>query len=237
MKFRKANRRIQLLLFGLLSIAFLVELTSCGSAKSPAINDKTTVIEEPDTTQVREMVRQERESSIQIMQEQMTTLESNINQLEQQNSELQRQLDRVQSRIDSLNTVQPQTDQNKNASYVQRYEKALADYYDGEFATASREFQELLNADRSNDYADNAQYWLGECYYSVGDYQKALDEFQKVLEYNGANKLPDAQFKIALTYLNMGDPVNARDAFRTLKRNYPDSQLIPAVNKHLEELQ
>lgn len=237
MKFRNENRHIQLLFSGILSLVFLALLMSCGSTKSPAINDKTTVMEEADTARVHEMVKQEQESSIQIMQEQMTTLESNVHQLEQQNSVLKQQLDRMQRKMDSLNAEQPQSTQSTGAGYVQRYEKALADFYDGEYATASREFQDLLNTDRSNDYADNAQYWMGECYYSVGDYQKALHEFQKVLEYNGANKLPDAQFKIALTYLNMGEPENARDAFRSLKRNYPDSRLIPAVNRHLEELQ
>ncbi len=228
-------RSIKLLFQGSLLAIITVFTLSCSSTKSPAIQDTTTVSEEPDTTHVQSVVKQEQQSSVKIMQDQVASLKSNVDNLEQQNEQLRGQIDQLQKKVDSLETAPAITDQSES-SYVQRYHTALDEFYNGEYATASRKFQELINESHTNDYSDNAQYWLGECYYSVGDYQKALQEFQKVLDYPGANKIPDAQYKIALTYLNMGEMGNARDALKTLKQEYPDSRLIPEVNRHLNAL-
>jgi len=48
-----------------------------------------------------------------------------------------------------------------------------------------------------HDYADNAQYWLGEAFYAQKDYPHALGEFRNVIEtYPRGNKVPDALLKV-----------------------------------------
>ncbi len=49
-----------------------------------------------------------------------------------------------------------------------------------------------------SDLADNAQYWIGECFYSQKKFQEAKEGFAAVAEhFPFGNKVPDALYKEA----------------------------------------
>jgi tetratricopeptide (TPR) repeat protein len=51
-----------------------------------------------------------------------------------------------------------------------------------------------------SEYAGNAQYWIGECYYTQRDYARALEAFNKVIErYPKGQKVPDALLKVGFS--------------------------------------
>ncbi len=116
------------------------------------------------------------------------------------------------------------------------YKAALQDYYDGKFEQAIGEFGEILAMAPGSDLADNAQYWTGECYFSLKNYRKALSEFQKVFTYPKTNKGDAAQLKIALCYRELGEPANARAELRKLLRDYPRSEFRSRAQSELKTL-
>jgi tol-pal system protein YbgF len=62
-----------------------------------------------------------------------------------------------------------------------------------------------------HEYADNAQYWLGEAFYAHKDFQAALAEFRATIEtYPRGNKVPDALLKVGYCYQALGQPDKAR---------------------------
>jgi len=119
--------------------------------------------------------------------------------------------------------------------YRERYNRALDEYFQKNYYRSIAEFQTLLIIDKKNEYADNAQYWIGESYYSMGDYKKAAMEFNRVLEFADSNKNDHAQFKIALCQLKLGNRVAAQNAFETLRENYPNSELLSRVTEYMED--
>ena len=82
-------------------------------------------------------------------------------------------------------------------------------------------------------YADNAMYWRGECYFAVGDYSHAAEQFDGVLtRFPAGNKAPDALLKLGMCAARTGDSARARDLFSRLARDYPQSaaaRRIPPV--------
>ncbi|MFC1747151.1 tetratricopeptide repeat protein [Candidatus Neomarinimicrobiota bacterium] len=119
-------------------------------------------------------------------------------------------------------------------AYQQRYIDALSAYQDGRFEAAIQDFTALLSIPMRHELADNAQYWLAECYYSTRDFRRAIMEFERVFSYTGSNKAADAQYKIALCYLQAGEEQRARLEFQRLVDQFPNSELIPRAIEYLQ---
>ncbi|MCF7807837.1 MAG: tetratricopeptide repeat protein [Candidatus Marinimicrobia bacterium] len=108
-------------------------------------------------------------------------------------------------------------------TYKQNYIDALSAYQNGNHMQAIDAFRVLLMNDSSNDYSDNVQYWIGECYYALDDYARAIDEFTKVFQFQDSNKYSDAQFKIAKCYLSSGNNNRGYAELERLIEMYPNS--------------
>ena len=62
---------------------------------------------------------------------------------------------------------------------------------------ARAKFQEFIKKYPKDQLAGNAQYWIGETYYSVNDMNNAMKAFQDVInKFPKSNKIPDAMLKI-----------------------------------------
>jgi tol-pal system protein YbgF len=86
-----------------------------------------------------------------------------------------------------------------------------------------------------HDYADNAQYWLGEAYYAQSNYARALTEFRAVIEvYPHGNKVPDALLKVGYCYQAMGQGEKARAVLEQVVNLYPKSEPAMLAAKRLE---
>jgi tol-pal system protein YbgF len=98
-------------------------------------------------------------------------------------------------------------------------------------------FKKFLDTWPQHDYADNAQYWLGEAQYDKRDFKVALLEFRKVIQkYPAGNKAPDALLKVGFCYLNLGDAGSARDVLTQVVDLYPKTEAAKLAAKRLEEL-
>jgi tol-pal system protein YbgF len=86
-----------------------------------------------------------------------------------------------------------------------------------------------------HEYADNAQYWLGEAYYAQHDYQRALVEFRATIEtYPRGNKVPDALLKVGYCYAALGQADRAHAVLEQVVNLYPKSEPAGLAQKRLE---
>jgi tol-pal system protein YbgF len=121
---------------------------------------------------------------------------------------------------------------NKPGSPTEIYLQAFADYASGRFDQAIAGFGAFLKYYPNSDYAGNAQYWLGECYYSRQEYGLAVAAFRKTVEsYPQGGKAPDALLKMATALRQMNEVSQAEEALRLLRSRYPDT---PAARKSLK---
>jgi tol-pal system protein YbgF len=86
-----------------------------------------------------------------------------------------------------------------------------------------------------NDYADNAQYWLGEVYYAQKEYQHALAEFRATIEtYPRGNKVPDALLKVGFCYQSLGQTEKAKAVLEQVVNLYPKTEPAALAARRLE---
>ncbi len=101
-----------------------------------------------------------------------------------------------------------------------------------EAVTALRKF---LGEHPRHEYADNAQYWLGEAFYAAKDYKNALVEFRATIEtYPRGNKVPDALLKVGYCYAALGQTEKARAVLEQVVNLYPRSEPAALAAKRLE---
>ena len=172
---------------------------------------------------------------------QVKNLEQEEKNKDMQLSNLKAELAERERRIQELESeiTKPQTSLSQGTppgSFQGRYEDALTTYRNRSYKQAIQKFEDLLALNASNSLVDNCQYWKGECYYALGDYNQAILEFQKVFTYSKSNKLDSAQLKLGLCYLRLGNRERARSEFEKLVSNYPESEYISRAQTYLSRL-
>jgi tol-pal system protein YbgF len=104
------------------------------------------------------------------------------------------------------------------------YLKAFSDYAAGRFSEAIQGFRDFLELYPGNDFSGNAQFWLGECYYSQRLLSKALAEFSLAAErYPDGTKAADALLKMSRIYSELNQPDKQRQTEDRLLELYPQS--------------
>ncbi len=120
--------------------------------------------------------------------------------------------------------------------YEAEYARGLELFQNRQYRQAIQVFESLLAQDTRQPLSDNAQYWIGECYFALGDYRAAIVAFEKVFTFKQSNKNDYAQYKLGLCYFQLGDKKRARVEFQHLIDNYPDSPLVEKARQYLMKL-
>jgi len=87
-----------------------------------------------------------------------------------------------------------------------------------EYDQAIRYFQKLLPEADSETEAE-IQYWIGESYFKMGQFERAISEFLKVRYLSKPTKLPwdvTAEYEAGLAYLKLNKPQKARALFQKI---------------------
>jgi len=117
------------------------------------------------------------------------------------------------------------------------YSEAYMAFKNGEYGKARREFEEFLKSFSDTEYSDNAQFWLGECYYFEGKYEKAILEYEKVIKnYPKGNKVPNALLKQAFSFLKIEDKSSAKLLLQRVIKDYPGTTPARIARQRLVDI-
>ncbi|MCW5828701.1 MAG: tol-pal system protein YbgF [Deltaproteobacteria bacterium] len=120
---------------------------------------------------------------------------------------------------------------------LELYGAAFKLFEAGQYDEGMELFREFVRRWPKHDYADNSQYWIGECYYSRSQYEQAITEFEQVLKrYPTGNKAPDALLKVGFSLQNLGRDREARSTLQKLLNEYPFSDAAPKARQRLADL-
>ena len=106
------------------------------------------------------------------------------------------------------------------------------------YTAAIKLFNDFLTKFPRNDLADNALYWIGECYYATADFKKAIGSFKKVVDkYPRGMKVPDALLKTAYSYFSLNDKNRAHHYLKLVVEKYPFSEASEKAQIKLKAFQ
>jgi len=134
-------------------------------------------------------------------------------------------------------TIKPKPEQSADhfLSENELYAKAKAQFDNGELDASREEFQQYLKRFPKSPSADAAQFWVGEIYYRQKWYEKAILEYQKVIEnYPKGNKIQAALLKQGFSFFNLGDKANGRLVLKELVTKYPNTNEAKIAKQKLD---
>lgn len=117
------------------------------------------------------------------------------------------------------------------------YDRAFQSLKDLKYADAAEQFLTFVGQYPNSEYADNAQYWLGESYYVTRNYDIALEAFQGLLsKYPDSPKVADGLLKIGYTHYELKQWDQARAALVQVQEQYPDTTLARLAGSRLRSM-
>lgn len=158
----------------------------------------------------------------------IVALQSDVSEKEKRIQQLQADLERAQREAGASRPL--------GSDYASRYAHGRDLYEQRRYREAITVFSDLLAENDKNSLADNAQYWIGECHYGLGNFAQAIAEFEKIFTFTRSDKNDDAQLKIGLCYLRLGDRVQARNSLEQLLAIYPNSEYAGKARQYLGRL-
>lgn len=246
----------QLMYLAVPVMVFALVGTGCSSGKLSKVEEKTN----QQQVYIKELmeIADRNASSLKKTEEQMAQVERRLSNLESRiattqtddSAEIQEMKETIAFLSDQLSRVDKSIQTRRTpvlpkAANVfkpggfnvdQSYSTALEDYKAKRFEKAVGGFKEVLTVAPTSSVADNAQYWIGECYDAMGQHDLALQSFNKVFDYPQSNKHPDAQLKIGIIYAKLGRNDNAREAFQAVIDNYPDAPAAAIAAKQIQSI-
>ena len=115
------------------------------------------------------------------------------------------------------------------------YANALALYSSRDYQQATARFEEFVAVYPDHKLAGNAQYWIGECYYSQKRFAEAAEEFSKVEKsYPGSHKVPAALLKKGLSLAEIKKMPEAQAALQRIVERYGQSEEAAKAKEKLE---
>ena len=108
--------------------------------------------------------------------------------------------------------------------YNYEYKVAHQMYMRANYEASLSKFKFLLDNNIEQGLADNCQFWIAQIFFSQNNFSKALDAFNKVLDYKDSNKKSEAIYKMGLCHLASSNNSDAKKMFQEIINNYPKSK-------------
>jgi TolA-binding protein len=159
------------------------------------------------------------------------SLSTDFRMLQQSVSDLTSMIGKLQNQLTDLNNsvkvLQAPPPAPPSPSATDLYNNATRDRSTGKLDLALQEFSQYLQYYGNADYAPNAQFYIAFIHYSQADYDKALKEFDLVLEKypDDNNKRPEAMFYKGMTLVRLGHRTQGAEEFKEFLKRFPNHDL------------
>ena len=142
---------------------------------------------------------------------------------------------------DALALRQPgsfeETEVDTQASADQAYRDAFGLLKAGKYDESIEAFNLFLLDHPNSEYADNAQYWLGETYFVKQEYTAAIDEYRKLItNFPASKKQSHAMLKIGYSYQRLGELENAQAVLKDLQTRYPGTTAARLAAERIQQI-
>jgi tol-pal system protein YbgF len=169
----------------------------------------------------------------------ITSIEEKFSQIQSMLSNITQYLQRIplpEQPVPSPPQEQPQP--TSEASPLQIYYTAYSDYIKGNYSLAIAGFRDFYEKNKNSPMADNALYWIGECYYSQGKYEDAIREFDNLINnYPKADNILAAYLKKGYALIELRRYLEAKSVLKELIQKAPLSEEAKLAEQKLKTLE
>ena len=175
-------------------------------------------------------------TSVTLLQQELRSLSVKWDDTNTRIAALQQKLQENQLQVQSLRQG-PTAVEGASMEPDQVYSAVYNDYLMGNYDLAIAGFQDFLVNFPDSEYADNASYYLGVCFYEKKRFEPAIQAFDQVINlYPKGDKTPPAYYKKALALEQMQKNTEAIETLKKLVTIFPDSQEAKMADQELTNL-
>lgn len=138
----------------------------------------------------------------------------------------------------AVNSVPVTKGYSNDLTENEAYDKALnLVLKEKRYEEAIPEFRSFNKAYPQSTYAPNSHYWLGQLLFNKGELAEAEQEFSTVVQqFKDSSKRPDALLKLAMVAQQQKNENKAKQLYRQLLSEYPDSTSAQLAKPRLDKL-
>lgn len=153
-------------------------------------------------------------------------------------ADLKTKVNELEEKIANIKTGTAAATEEKKPEAKELYMKGYRLVNDKEFIKGKDALKEFLKHYPDHDLSDNAMYWLGEAYYAIGDYERAILTFDDAMKkYPKADKFPAYLLKEAFSFSKLGANKEAKVLLKRLVEKYPKTAEAKIAKKRLKEME
>ena len=192
--------------------------TDAANKVSAAINELQTSVNKQ---------QQDRSGQVDQISGQIQALNDTMDELKVRLAKLSKQFEDMQAAQQSMAAQQSQAQQQAQAMAQAPppdvlYNNALRDYTGGKNDLAAQEFNDYIKFYPNTDLAGNSYFYLAEIQFKAGDYQKAVANYDLVLQnFPSGNKAATAQLKKGYALLELGKEDEGTQELKHVIQRYP----------------
>ncbi len=122
-------------------------------------------------------------------------------------------------------------------SPMRLYDTAWADYTAGNYDLAIEGFNGYVRSFPRSEFADNAQYYVGESFFQRGKLAEAVDAFGRVIStYPKSDVVGQAYYKRGLCFERLSQPDRARESYDVVVKTFSDTDAGRLAMQRLDAL-
>ena len=173
---------------------------------------------------------------------QIQALNDTMDELKVRLTKLSKQLEDMQVAQQSMAAQQSQAQQQAQAIAQAPapdvlYNNALRDYNGAKNDLAIQEFNDYIKFYPNTDLAGNAYFYLAEIQFKAGDYQKAVANYDLVLQnFPSGNKAAVAQLKKGYALLELGKEDEGTQELKRVIQRYPRTNEAVQARERLRKV-
>jgi tol-pal system protein YbgF len=120
---------------------------------------------------------------------------------------------------------------------IEVYQNAYRDYQRGNYDLSRAGFEAFLAEVPESDLADNAAYWIGECFFAQKSHREAITRFDQVINnYPTSDKVPSALLKKGFSYIEMGERAQGIVQLQYVIHEHPKSSQAEIARQRLKTM-
>ncbi|HZS06745.1 MAG TPA: tol-pal system protein YbgF [Blastocatellia bacterium] len=178
----------------------------------------------------------------------LTGTNSRINRLSEQVTASEQRTGQILTQINSLKTLLEQQqrylDQTKQEEASPRFDNpeqlyafAYGQFVKGQYEQAAANFQRYIDAYGNTEAADNARFWIAECFFNQSKYEDALRAYERTItDYPKGDKLAAAWLRKGITLLKLERRDEGVTTLRAVITQFPRSQEAATATEELNRL-
>jgi len=167
----------------------------------------------------------------------VSRLSTRLDEINSRLAEVQRKFDENQMQVQTLRSVPSAASGDVDVEPDRVYSASYNDYLVGNYALAINGFQDFLTNYPESEYADNASYYLGDCYLQQKNLDLALKSFEQTVNlFPSGDKTSTAYYKMGQILMEQNRMDEAVAILKKLVQLFPGSTEARLAGEDLSKL-